>query len=48
MVGKLQLKENIKHAITCTLTHIKCVGPKPKTIYNTSKWLVSPGSSSNK
>ena len=30
MVFKLQLKENIKHAIICTITHIKCVGQKPK------------------
>ena len=48
MVVKLQLKENIKHAIICTITHIKCVGQKPKktTDIVLVKWLVSQGLSS--
>ena len=37
MIFKLQLKENIKHAIICTIKHLKCVGHKQKTKYNLSQ-----------
>ena len=46
MVFKLQLKENIKHAIICTITHITCVGQKPTNLIVLVKWLVSQGLSS--